>query len=118
MEFLYFANSHILYMSPYTSGDHHDVGSVCLYNSWGETMCLTFVRSKWKRDLESGTGNREGMYCSNDKLFPLNAALNICTSSVLVIFLVYFLHSFDFLLPTMSAKCIIWFQSLCHVIKL
>lgn len=51
--------------------------------------------------------------------FPtVNTALSIFTSSVLVMFLVYALHSFDFLLPTMSAKCIVWSQSLCHVIKL
>lgn len=34
----------------------------------------------------------------------VNTALNICTSSVLVMLLVYALHSFDFLLSTMSAK--------------
>lgn len=70
VEFWYIANSHILCMSPYTSGDHHDVSSVGLYNKWDETKHLTFVRSKWQRDLESGTRNRDGdMYCSNDTSF-------------------------------------------------
>jgi len=51
--------------------------------------------------------------------FPtVNTALNVCTNSVLVVFLVCALHSFDFCLPTMSTKCIVWSQSLCHVIKL
>jgi len=51
--------------------------------------------------------------------FPtVNTALNICTCSVLVMFLVCMLHSFDFFLPTMSAKCIVWSQSLGRVIKL
>ena len=44
--------------------------SVGLCNRWDETKCLTFVRSKWQRDLETGTRNRDGgMYCSNDTSF-------------------------------------------------
>lgn len=43
------------------------MGSVGLYSSWDETMCLTFVRSKWQGDLNFGTSSEDGdMYCSND----------------------------------------------------
>lgn len=60
-------------MSAYTSGDHDDVGSVGLYNRWDETKRLTFVRSKWQRELQSGICHRDGgMYCSNNtSFFPL-----------------------------------------------
>jgi hypothetical protein len=72
-------------------------GSVSLYSSWDETKHLTYVISKCHRDLECGTGNREGgIYCSNDTTFfpTVITALNVCTSLVLVMFLVCALRSF------------------------
>jgi len=70
VKFWYIVITHILYMSSYTSGDHRHVGSVGLYNRWHETKCLTFFRSKWQRDLGSGTRNGDGgMYGSNDTSF-------------------------------------------------
>lgn len=120
VEFLFIANSRILYMSPYTSGDHQmGVVLACIIAGMKPSVWLLLeanVKGIWR--VEQVT-EKEGFTAQMIQLFPtVITALNICTSSVLLMFSVYVLHSFDFLLSTMLAKRIVWSQSLCHVIKL